>query len=137
MSDTDGSLRFYRDLLGLRVVGDGENYGPEQEHLNNVFGARLHITTLHAAAGPGVEFLEYLAPRDGRPAPTDIKANDLFHWQTVLTAHDAEPSFAAVTQAGGLFVSPGVVALKDRALGFLRGALLRDPDGHGVELVEK
>lgn len=137
VSDTDRSLRFYRDLLGLQVVGDAENYGPEQEHLNNVFGARLHITTLHAAAGPGVEFLEYLAPRDGRPAPADIKANDLFHWQTVLAARDAGPSFAAVSQAGGLFVSPGAIALKDRALGFGRGALLRDPDGHGVELVEK
>src|SRR6266498_1385394 len=29
--DTDASLRFYRDLLGLRVVGESENWGPEQE----------------------------------------------------------------------------------------------------------
>jgi len=137
VSDTERSLRFYRDLLGLQVVGESENYGPEQEHLNNVFGARLHITTLHAAAGPGVEFLEYLAPRDGRPAPADIKSNDLFHWQTVLAARDAGPSSVALSQAGGLFVSPGAITLKDRALGFGRAALVRDPDGHGVELVEK
>ena len=137
VSDTERSLRFYRDLLGLQVAGEGENYGPEQEHLNNVFGARLRITTLRAAQGPRVEFLEYLAPRDGRPAPADIKANDLFHWQTVLAAREAGPSFAAVSEAGALFVSPGAVALKERALGFGRGALLRDPDGHGVELIEK
>ncbi|HET7291755.1 MAG TPA: VOC family protein [Vicinamibacteria bacterium] len=137
VSDTERSLRFYRDLLGLAVKGESENHGPEQEHLNNVFGARLRISGLRAAAGPGIEFLEYLAPRDGRPAPADVKANDLFHWQTVLAARDAGPSFAAVRDAGGLFVSPGAVALKDRALGFGRAALLRDPDGHGVELVEK
>ena len=62
ISDTDASLRFYRDVLGLQVVGESENYGPEQERLNNVFGARLRITSLRAASGPGVEFLEYLAP---------------------------------------------------------------------------
>ena len=30
-----------------------------------MFGARLRITALRAHAGPGIEFLEYLAPRDG------------------------------------------------------------------------
>jgi catechol 2,3-dioxygenase-like lactoylglutathione lyase family enzyme len=67
INDTDSSLRFYRDSLGLKQIGESENYGVEQEHLNNVFGARLRITTLRAALGPGVEFLEYIAPRDGRP----------------------------------------------------------------------
>jgi catechol 2,3-dioxygenase-like lactoylglutathione lyase family enzyme len=71
VGDTGASLGFYRDVLGLRVVGESENYGPEQERLNNVFGARLRITTLRAAAGPAIEFLEYLTPRDGRPMPAD------------------------------------------------------------------
>ena len=76
--------RFYRDLLGLRVAGESTNYGPEQERLNNVFGARLHITALRAPAGPGIEFLEYLAPRNGRPA-AGIQGNDLAHWETTIT----------------------------------------------------
>jgi catechol 2,3-dioxygenase-like lactoylglutathione lyase family enzyme len=137
VADTERSLTFYRDALGLVVAGGSENHGTEQEHLNNVFGARLRISGLRAERGPGIEFLEYLAPRDGRPAPTDIKANDLFHWQTVLAARDAGPSFASVGVAGALFVSPGAVTLKDRALGFGRAALLRDPDGHAVELIER
>jgi catechol 2,3-dioxygenase-like lactoylglutathione lyase family enzyme len=36
--DTDASIKFYRDLLGMEVAGESENYGTEQEHLNNVFG---------------------------------------------------------------------------------------------------
>ena len=56
------------------------NYGTEQEHLNNVAGARLHISNLKAKSGPGIEFLEYLTPRDGRPAPRDTEANDPWHW---------------------------------------------------------
>jgi catechol 2,3-dioxygenase-like lactoylglutathione lyase family enzyme len=58
VADTTRSLRFYRDALGLQVAGTSENWGTEQEHLNNVQGARLRITTLRAADGPGVELLE-------------------------------------------------------------------------------
>ncbi len=75
VGDTDASLRFWRDALGFRVAGTSENWGTEQEHLNNVFGARLRITSLRAPEGPGVELLEYLAPRDGRPLPTDERAS--------------------------------------------------------------
>src|SRR2546422_9247939 len=46
VGDTEASLKFYRDILGLRVAGESENYGTEQEHLNNVFGARLRITSV-------------------------------------------------------------------------------------------
>jgi len=53
VGDTDASLRLYRDVLGLQVVGRSENHGPEQERLNAVTGARLRITTLRAADGPG------------------------------------------------------------------------------------
>jgi catechol 2,3-dioxygenase-like lactoylglutathione lyase family enzyme len=86
VKDTDSSLAFYRDTLGMTVAGESENYDDEQEHLNNVFGARVRITALRAAAGPGIELLEYLAPGDGRDAPPDLRANDIAHWQTTLVA---------------------------------------------------
>lgn len=53
VSDTQASLDFYRDLLGLRVAGKSENYGTQQEHLNQVFGARLHISGLRAPVASG------------------------------------------------------------------------------------
>jgi catechol 2,3-dioxygenase-like lactoylglutathione lyase family enzyme len=137
VGDTDASLRFYRDALGLTVVGESENYGPEQEWLNNVSGARLRITTLRAAEGPGIELLEYRTPRDGRPTPGDLKANDVAHWQVQLSVADA-PTARRVAQDGkGSLVSQGEITLPDGQLGFGRGVLLRDPDGHGVELVER
>lgn len=95
VADTEASLKFYRDKLGLRVVGGSENYGIEQERLNNVPGAHLRITTLRAAPGPGVELLEYLEPRGGRPYPPDVRANDLIHWQTIIAA----PGVTAPTPA--------------------------------------
>lgn len=137
VADTETSLKFYRDLLGLKVAGESENYGTEQEHLNNVFGARLRITTLRAAAGPGIELLEYLAPRDGRPASPDARANDLAHWQTRLMTADAAAVAKGLRAGKFAFVSPGVIAIDGATLGFTKGFLARDPDGHVVEVAEK
>jgi catechol 2,3-dioxygenase-like lactoylglutathione lyase family enzyme len=104
VGSTDASLRFYRDLLGLRLAGESMNFGPEQERLNAVFGARLHISGLRAGAGPGVEFLEYVSPRNGRPA-RDIQANDLAHWETTVTTRDANRAFEQL-RTGDWLVSP-------------------------------
>ncbi|HXU37694.1 MAG TPA: VOC family protein [Blastocatellia bacterium] len=137
VSDTGASLKFYRDLLGFKVAGESENYGMEQEHLNNVFGARLRITAVRAASGPGIEFLEYLAPRDGRPAPSDERANDLIHWQTRLVTTNAISIGHSLLEEKYRFVSTGVTTLPDASLGFGRGFLVRDPDGHVMQLTEK
>jgi catechol 2,3-dioxygenase-like lactoylglutathione lyase family enzyme len=131
VDDTDRSLRFYRDVLGMKVAGESENYGPEQERLNIVFGARLRITALRAAKGPGVELLEYLAPRDGRTIPADTRANDLWAWHTRVESPVAAAE-KALRAAKARFVSPGMVKLSSRELGYANGLMVRDPDGHAV-----
>jgi len=60
---------------------------------------------LRAPAGPGVEFLQYLSPRDGRPAPPDTSPEDL--WSEVIVMR----------------------VDSDR-----RGEILREPDGHTLLL---
>ncbi len=119
VSDTERSLAFYRDALGLKVAGGAENFGVEQEHLNQVFGARLRITALRAPTGPGIEFLEYITPPGGRALPPNAQTNDLLAWRTMLSVEDAAQITTAATNAGGSFVTP---------------ALSRDPDGHLLEI---
>ena len=176
VSDTETSLSFYRDLLGLELAGESENYGTEQEHLNNVFGARLQISGLKADKGMAVEFLEYLTPPDGRPFPNDSQANDLWHWETTLVVDNIEQTAQSLKQEDVEFISSGIIesdkpALKNiskciplgtpsangmaksyvlrtrcanglasqplRDLGFSQGLLVRDPDGHGVKIIER
>jgi catechol 2,3-dioxygenase-like lactoylglutathione lyase family enzyme len=137
VGDTDQSLRLYRDTLRMTIAGESENYDVEQEHLNNVFGARLRITSLRAAAGPGIELLEYLAPRDGRPAPPDLHANDIAHWQTTVIAAAPERVNDVLRHRAFSLVSPNVVALPGADLGIRRAVLVRDPDGHGVRIAAR
>ncbi len=135
VDDTNVSLRFYRDTLGLQVAGTSENYEVEQEHLNNVFGARLRITALRARSGPGIELLEYLAPRSGRPVLSDLQANDVTHWQTTLVVDRLEPLLPLARDHRISLVSPRAVDIQVPQLGFRSGALTRDPDGHAMRIV--
>src|SRR5215469_3355984 len=137
VGDTDESLRFYRDLLGMRIVGESENYGTEQEHLNNVFGAHLRITSLRAGSGPGIELLEYLSPRDGSPFPVDERANDVIHRQTVLVTRSTDEAARDLFSAKVNFVSSGVVANQMDELGYRSAFVVRDPDGHAVEIGQR
>src|SRR5215467_1243685 len=136
ISNTDASLNFYRDLLGLRKAGESENFGTEQEHLNQVFGAHLRITGMRSDSGPGVEFLEYVTPTDGRPRPADVRANDIIHWQTMMQVGDVDLIGKKMQNSYVRFVSPGIVVMQNKA-GFSKGALVSDPDGHDVLLIEK
>ena len=134
VSDTDRSIAFYRDQLGMRIAGESENYGDEQEHLNSVFGARLRITSLRAQHGPGVELLEYLVPRTGKTIPEDAQANDIAHWETILDVDDPSDAWKALEGRRTRFISSGVVAIDESARPSRSGFLLQDPDGHVVAI---
>jgi len=136
VADTDRSLKLYRDAFQMKVVGESENYDTEQEHLNNVFGARLRITAIRADEGPGIELLEYLAPGDGRPAP-DMRANDVAHWQTTLIADTPACVNDLLRQRIFSLVSPNLVSLPAETLSIRAGILLRDPDGHGLRVASR
>ncbi len=136
VGDTDRGLSFYRNLLGLKVAGESLNYGTEQEYLNHVFGSRVRITGLRAPHGPGIEFLEYLTPLDGRPYPEDAKPNDLLHWQITIRIEDAAGMLDRLRSNRASFVSPELVDIGPLDLGGRNAILVRDPDAHALQLVE-
>jgi catechol 2,3-dioxygenase-like lactoylglutathione lyase family enzyme len=107
VAETERSLAFYRDRFGFHIAGISENWGIEQERLSAVPGAHVRITTLRAASGPGIELLDYLTPRGGRPMPADASLDDLWADEIVLHAADIP----------------------------VGGERQRDPDGHALRLV--
>ena len=132
---TENSIKFYRDLLGMTVAGGTLNMGPEQEYLDSLPGARARVTGMKPMAGsPGVEFLEYELPNAGRSIPLDSHPTDLWHWQTTVVVPDVEATAAALRPTAK-FVSSAVVTLPDKTLGFSKSVLVRDPDGHAIQIV--
>jgi catechol 2,3-dioxygenase-like lactoylglutathione lyase family enzyme len=117
VSDTRRSIAFYGGL-GLSVQSRQLNAGPAQDALDGLDGTQVDVVALIPAdPAPHVELLGYRAPPGRRmspPRPCDLAATRL-----VFTA-DALPatSRSAVLADGS------------------RAALLLDPDGHAVLLVQ-
>ena len=135
ISDTPQQQVFY-EMLGLTLGGKSENYGPEQEHLNQVFGARLEISGLMAQQGIGIEFLEYIAPPGGRSYPADSEVNDLWHWHSTIEVEDLGTLYHQLKNRDIEIISKEIVQLDGTKLHASKGLLIRDMDGHAVLLFE-
>jgi catechol 2,3-dioxygenase-like lactoylglutathione lyase family enzyme len=137
-ADTPRSCRFYEELLGLRLGGDGVNSGIEQDHLDGLSDTQVRITGHRCPEGPGIECLNYLQPAGGRSLPAEQNSADSAHWQIRLAVSDLEAISSQLESYGGSRVSPGIVDLSGEqatAFGFSRALQIRDPDGHQLQIV--
>jgi catechol 2,3-dioxygenase-like lactoylglutathione lyase family enzyme len=135
VSNSEESHKFYGDLLGLQQKGESWNKGVEQEHLNNVEGASLHITGYRANKGPGIEFLQYLKPGPGKIYPGDSRADDIWHWQTTLVVDDVEALFNEFLHSSYRMISTSLVNLQTSHDADAKAFIVRDPDGHAMLIV--
>jgi catechol 2,3-dioxygenase-like lactoylglutathione lyase family enzyme len=135
VSSTENSHKFYMNLLGVERKGDSWNKGVEQEHLNNVEGASLHITGYRAATGPGLEFLQYLTPGPGKPYPKDSRTDDIWHWQTTLIVDNATTLYNKLMTEGHIVISKELVHQQVNGV-HTRSFIVRDPDGHAMLIKE-
>ncbi len=101
------SLAFYRDEIGLSVIGNSFNFGGEQELLSGVAAARVRIASLRGAKGPGIELLQYEEPGLVRSSAGISVPNDPPSWK---------------------------INLED---GSRKADSLRDPDGHVLAFVPR
>jgi hypothetical protein len=97
---------------------------------------RLRITSLRADKGPGIEFLEYITPPGGRNISEDAQASDLIFWRTNLRVDALDRLASRLKEGGARFISKAVVASSGLPLECTRSLLVRDPDGHALQLIE-
>jgi catechol 2,3-dioxygenase-like lactoylglutathione lyase family enzyme len=135
--NTQTSLAFYRDVLGLKIAGQSENYGIEQERLNQIADARLLITSLKAQKGPGIELLHYLTPTTGRAMPFDTQSNDLWHWQILMETPYLNRLAQELKRLDYLFISAGVIPFSNHHITSHKACMIADPDGHAILLRQK
>ncbi|MEG3990687.1 VOC family protein [Microcoleus sp. S28C3] len=137
ISNTEQSLKFYRDLLGMQVDGGSLNQGKTQARLDHLpEEVEVRITALRPnQGGLGIELLDYLVPINSRPMPSDWKSYDIANMQIELVVNDIEQAVKMLRQNRVEFVSSRVVDFTDRSFPYSQGCLIKDPDGHGVLLI--
>ena len=136
VSDLERAVAFYTTVLSFEKVSDVEVAGADYERLMGVFGLRMRVVRLQLGDA-FLELTQYLAPRDGRPMPHDSRANDLWHWQTTLLTRDAEAAVGLMQAGKYAFVSPGLSTFPHDNLGYTKGVMVRDPDGHAMLLSQR
>lgn len=129
VSDLERSLHFYRDLLGLGVIGiTGQQ---EVGSVVGIAGGRARFADLDAGNGQLVELIEYGTGSEGPPpAPNragtphlSLRVRDLTAVLEELAAAGFPPLGERATLSDGVWDGCTVV-------------YLRDPDGAIVELLE-
>ena len=138
IADTDQSLQFYCNLLGMQVDGGSLNQGDTQARLDNLPKAKVRVTALRTAQGGlGIELLDYLSPKSDRSMPNNWKSYDIVHVQVELVINDLEQALNQLRQNGVQFVSSQLVQFTDSSSPYRQSCLIKDPNGHAMLLIEE
>jgi catechol 2,3-dioxygenase-like lactoylglutathione lyase family enzyme len=136
VSETERSLHFYRDALGLEQVEQHQLDGAKIEKALGVAGANAQSTRMAAKGTPSIliDLMEFRTPaKEPVLAPTGAVGSTHF----ALAVENLSEVYRSVSGGKGSyeFVSEPVTFDLYRGLGD-RCSSTRDPDGNVVELVD-
>jgi catechol 2,3-dioxygenase-like lactoylglutathione lyase family enzyme len=133
VADLDKALAFYRDGLGFETMGaPGEATGTAP--LMNMFGLPPEAKLRYQIARPpasrtGVEIVE-VSGAGGKPL--DRRLQDPGAFVLIVLVRDIDAALVKVKAVGAPVLTRGGMAMTDPA----RMAVVKDPDGHFVELAQ-
>jgi catechol 2,3-dioxygenase-like lactoylglutathione lyase family enzyme len=134
--DMEGALKFYRDLLGLKVLGDITVTGEEISRVTQVKGATVRAVYLRSGedlSGPPLELLHFIEPGE-TGVPYAGLANPGIT-EVAFWVKDIEKTCADLRARGvELYSEPQLFDIE--GYGRVKAVYFRDPDGTTLELME-
>jgi catechol 2,3-dioxygenase-like lactoylglutathione lyase family enzyme len=136
ISNTKQSREFYQGLLGLKLVGESINYGPEQDNMDGLANTKVLISSLRPEErGMGIEFLDYQQPNPKRRQRLNPQATDLSEWRISMIVEDVVKLHQKLSQTDAANSQGPLVQLPTQPWGGNQGFQVRDPDGHALLLI--
>ena len=134
VSDMARSLRFYRDLLGLKVTVDRLT---DIQYLRDIVGypdAKLHIVYLELPSGSDhiLELIQYIAPEGVK---LDVATKNVGSGHLCLLVANIDEAYRYLKENGVEFISPPVLITAGRNTGAY-SCYMHDPDGITIELIQ-
>ena len=137
VSHMDQALRFYRDILGLKVLGDIMIAGDEADTLTREQGVKLRVVYLRsetALKGPPLELLHFVEPAGAGQRPyarlTNPGITEVAFW-----VRDIEQTYTDLRERGVKFFSPPQL-FDLEGYGKAKAVYFWDPDGTTLELIQ-
>ncbi len=135
VADTEQSLKFYRDLLGMEVEESNINSGQIQAHLDGLPEARVRVTSLRSQQeGLGIELLDYIVPGTGRPFADDWQNYNIATMQIQLVVEDIDLAVSTLQQKGVEIISPKIIKFPN-SYPYSQACIIKDPNGHAMMLI--
>ena len=132
--DTEQSLKFYRDLLGMEVEESNINSGEIQAYLDGLPEAKVRVTSLRSQQeGLGIELLDYIVPGTGRLAD-DWQNDDIASMQVQLVVEDIDLAVNTLRENGVEIISPKIIQFPD-SYAYSQACIVKDPNGHAIMLI--
>lgn len=130
VSDLKKSLRFYKDLLRLKIIKD---HHEKSNYIETILGIkRADVRTIKLAADDGnlIELIYYYLPKLKSKRKANINEIGSSHISFLVKNVDRE--YLRLKKRGVEFISPPKVSPNNYA----KVCFCKDPDGIFVELVE-
>ena len=129
--DLEKCLRFWRDIMGLKVVIDFWEEGDFIDAVQHLTNVRVHMIKLAAPDGTLIELLKDENHPGGPPAARRLCDRGVSH--VAFTVADAEASFLVLRDAGFDVLSEPITSPDGKARLFFA----RDPEGNLLEIVQE
>jgi catechol 2,3-dioxygenase-like lactoylglutathione lyase family enzyme len=133
VADLGASIRFYQDVLGLRLTGRGRVQYPHLDQIVGYSGTDIEWAELEVPAGGLVELFRYHYPQGGPVDPVVINSGTT---HLAFTVEDIDTMVGRLHACGASTGSPIPVTIPFGDWKGWRSIYVKDPDGVTIELSE-
>ena len=130
VSDLEKALRFYRDLLGLKIVKEIDESGEYIDKISSLKDVLVRTVKMAADDGHLIELLYY---KSHPKRPNKNRAiNEIGCSHVAFAVEDIEALYQRLKKEGIFFIAPPQYSPD----GYAKVTFCKDPDGTLIELVE-
>ena len=133
VKDIEQSIKFYSDVLGMRIAGRTEREGEFVEQVLAFPGAHIKGGFVDMGEGHQLELIQYLSPASGE---NNLNRNDLGASHLAFFVEDLDKFYQETSQKGIKYNNPPASMFDEGGKLSRKAAYAQDPDGNWLEFVE-
>jgi lactoylglutathione lyase len=133
VKDIEASIKFYAEVLGMRIAGRTEREGEFVEQVLAFPGVHIKGGFLDMGEGHQLELIQYLSPPSGE---NNLHRNDLGASHLAFFVDDLDMFYRETSQKGIKYNNPPASMFDDDEKLSRKACYAQDPDGNWLEFVE-